>query len=165
MDDQYLFLLYLAAFLLFSALVFFLFAGWKKRKKKTNLVLLACFSLVTVGLLIYALTPAPLLDPDVEVKHLTVYEMNGSAQRDITKEIDKEAPTELLSKATRSRLPKWFDYYPKEDVDYVIMGCEDVHFFNIYLGNITMLSNPDELGGYAIHDGAALLAEFEALLP
>jgi len=165
MDDHFLFLFYLAAFLLLSALVFFLFAGWKKRKKKTNLSLLACLSLLMAGSLIYALTPAPLLDPDVKVKHLTVYEMNGATQRDITKQIDKEALKNLLSQATRSRLPQWFDTYHQEDVDYVIMGFHDLHFFNIYLGSISMFSDPDRLGGYTIHDGAALLAEFKALFP
>ena len=165
MDDHYLFLIYLGAFVLYLIPVLFFLAGWQKRTRKNNLIFLACYSLLTAGILFYILTPAPLLDPDVEVKHLTVYEMNGATQRDITREIDKKTVTELLSKATRSRLPKWFDYYPTEDIEYVIMGFHDLHFFNIYLGNITMFNYPDKLGSYTIHDGAALLTAFEALLP
>lgn len=128
---------------------------------KKKLTILAVAAVALLCILIYFLQPRAIVrDADLLDIHRVVHNVEIEEQ-DITGQVDLNLLKKIIAGYKCSRTPVFFAPYQQEAVVYEIDGTYAGRAFHLLLGEINIVYESGDQGGYRIQNSAALLSEIK----
>ena len=131
---------------------------------KKKLVLTVVIAIAFVGISIYLLQPI-LIVKDIDLLDIdtVIHNVDNEERTDITEQVDLDLLSNLISRYECSRIPHSFAPYQGQDVLYWIDGTYNNKELHIILGNINVIYESSDKGGYKIKDSEKMLEEVISL--
>lgn len=131
---------------------------------KKKLVLTVVIAIAFVGISIYLLQPR-LIAKDIDLLDIdrVIHNVDHEERTDITEQIDLDLLKERIGRYKCSRIPHSFSPYQGQDVLYMIDGFYDNKPIHIILGEINVVYESSDKGGYKIKDSEKMLEEVISL--
>jgi len=133
---------------------------------KKRIIVTGVITCLIVIAAVYFSVPAPIADDPDDIRIYLVTVANSECiHEDITGRIDCGQLAQVISRYQRSKLPRSFAPYQIAPGEIEIVGSAGNRTMNLLLGDVNVVYESADRGGYVIRNGEQLASEVRKLIP